>query len=74
MGLMDHFNQPQNKLADIMGAAQRIAGNDPRAALQHMADQGMTCNLPDGRVMPIKDLLTMAEGKTAQQFLSQLGL
>ena len=74
MGLMDHFKQPQSKLDDIVGAAQRIAGNDPRAALQRMADQGMTCNLPDGRVMLIKDLLTMAEGKTAQQFLSQLGL
>lgn len=74
MGLMDHFKQPQNKLDDIVGAAQRIAGNDPRAALQRMADQGMTCNLPDGRVMSIKDLLAMAEGKTAQQFLSQLGL
>lgn len=74
MGLMDKFNRQPSAKPDILGVAKGIVGNDPRAALQRMADSGMTCNLPDGRTMPISELLSMAEGKSAQQFLSSLGL
>lgn len=74
MGLMDQFRQPQNRLSEVLRTAQQIGGNDPKAVLQHMADQGMTCNLPNGKVVPIKDMLTMAEGSTPQQLLSRLGL
>ena len=76
MGLMDQFRQqPQRSAAsDLLGMARGIVGNDPRSTLQRMADSGMTCNLPDGRTMPVSQLLTMAEGKSAQQLLSSLGL
>ena len=39
-----------------------------------MANDGMTCTLPNGKVMQINELMQIAEGKTPQQFLSQLGL
>lgn len=58
----------------MLMAARQLAGNDPRAALQRMADSGMTCNLPDGRTLPVSDLLSMAEGKTPQELLSALGI
>lgn len=74
MGLMDKFNRQPSARPDILGVAKGIVGNDPRAALQLMADSGMTCNLPDGRTMPISDLMSMAEGKTPQQLLSALGI
>lgn len=77
MGFKDQFqqNQPrQNKLLDMLGFARGIAGNDPKAALQRMANDGMTCTLPNGKVMQINELMQIAEGKTPQQFLSQLGL
>ena len=78
MGLMDQFrHQPQqqgSQLSNMLMAAKQFAGNDPRSALQRMADSGVTCNLPDGRTMPVSDLLSMAEGKTPQQLLSALGI
>lgn len=78
MGFLNQFKQqPQqqsNPLYGMINTARQLAGNDPRAALQRMADNGVTCNLPDGRVMPVSDLLSMAEGKTAQQLLDQLGI
>lgn len=76
MGFMDRFKQPQQSSQPIgmLSAAQKIVGNDPRAALKVMADSGMTCNLPNGKTMSVNDLLSMAEGKTAQQLLDQLGI
>lgn len=74
MGLMDQFRPQGSQLGSILGMAQGIVGNDPRAALQRMAANGVTCNLPDGRVVPVSDLLSMAEGKSAQQLLSELGI
>ena len=58
----------------MLDAARQIVGNDPRKALNQMAENGMTCTLPDGRVMPVSNLVSMAEGKTPQQFLQQLGI
>lgn len=72
MGLMDQFRQPSKP--DILGMARGIVGDDPRAALQRLADSGVTCNLPDGRVMPVADLMAMADGKTPTQLLKALGL
>lgn len=43
MGLMDKFNRQPSVRPDILGVAKGIVGNDPRAALQRMADSGMTC-------------------------------
>ncbi len=78
MGFLNQFKQqPQqqaNPLPSVLETARQLAGNDPRAALQRMASSGMTCNLPDGRVMSVSDLMKMAEGKTAQQLLDQLGI
>jgi hypothetical protein len=75
MGLMQQFSQPQNSgPMDVIGMARGIAGNDPRGLVQRLADSGVTCNLPDGRVMSVRDLAAMAEGKTPQQLLSALGL
>ncbi len=76
MGLMSQFNQQQqpNRLTEMIGIAKQLAGNDPRAVIQRMADSGMTYNLPDGRTMTVAELARMAEGKTPQQLLSQLGI
>lgn len=78
MGLMDQFRPQQQQpssLSDLFAAARQTVGNnDPRPFLKRISDSGMTCNLPDGRVMRVSDLVSMAEGKTPQQFLSQLGL
>ena len=82
MGFLNQFKQqpqqqPQqqaNPLPNILETARQLVGNDPRAALQQMANSGMTCNLPNGRVMSVSDLMKMAEGKTAQQLLDQLGI
>lgn len=76
MGFMSQFNSSRqdNRLSQLMGMARNLAGNDPKATLQTMANNGITCNLPDGRTMSISELLTMAEGKTPQQLLEQLGL
>jgi hypothetical protein len=72
---MDQFKpKTGQRPSDILGAAKSIVGNDPRAALQRMAASGMTCNLPDGRTVPIADLIKLADGSTPQQFLSKLGL
>ena len=77
MGFMSQFKQQQpqrSSLSDLISTAKQIVGNDPNAALQHMIDNGMTCNLPDGRVMSVAQLASMANGKTPQQFLQQLGM
>lgn len=76
MAFMDQFRQSpqQGGLSDIIGMARKLAGNDPRSALQQMSASGMTCRLPDGRTMPISSLVSMAEGKSAQQLLDSLGL
>ena len=76
MGFMNQFNrQPQgSSVASLLSAAQQAAGNDPRAFLQTLADNGATVNLPNGKSMAVGDLMQMAEGKSAQQFLAQLGL
>lgn len=78
MAFMDQFSQqPQqsaSRLSEILGLARGMAGNDPRAALQRMSAMGITCNLPDGRTMPVSELMRAAEGKTPQQLLSYLGI
>lgn len=79
MGFMDNlrqqqFQQPmqQAQVPDLLQQAKNIVGNDPRAALTKMQDNGATVNLPNGKVVPVKDLVSMAEGKTAIQFLTEL--
>lgn len=76
MGFMSQFGQqPQqqvNNPLNMLSAAQKIVGNDPRAALQQMADNGMTCNLPNGSTVSVADLMKAAEGKTAAQFLAEI--
>ena len=79
MGFMDNlrqrqFQQPmqQAQMPDLLQQAKNIVGNDPRAALAKMQDNGATVNLPNGKVVPVKDLVSMAEGKTAIQFLTEL--
>ena len=75
MGLMDQFRQPQNsRLSEIMSLAQQAANGNPRAFVQQLADSGATCNLPNVKVMSVRDLAIMAEGKTPQQLLSELDL
>lgn len=75
MGLMDQFRQPQNsRLSEVMGLARQVTNGNPRAFVQQLADSGATCTLPNGKVMSVKDLASMAEGKTPQQLLSELGL
>lgn len=76
MGFMSQFNQQQqpSRLAEMVGVARQLAGNDPHAVVQRMAESGMTCSLPDGRTMTVAELARMAEGKTPQQLLSQLGI
>lgn len=79
MGFMDNlrqqqFRQPmqQAQMPDLLQQAKNIVGNDPRVALAKMQDNGATVNLPNGKVVPVKDLVSMAEGKTAIQFLTEL--
>ena len=79
MGFMDNlrqrqFQQPmqQTQVPDLLQQAKNIVGNDPRAALAKMQDNGAIVNLPNGKVIPVKDLVSMAEGKTAIQFLTEL--
>lgn len=79
MGFMDNlrrqqFQQPmqQTQVPDLLQQAKNIVGNDPRVALAKMQDNGATVNLPNGKVVPVKDLVSMAEGKTAIQFLTDL--
>ena len=80
MGFMDQFRQTQPQQIqqpDIIGLANRarqIGGSDPLAAVKQMADSGVTCNLPNGRMMSVKDMLSLAQGKTTRQFLMDLGL
>lgn len=62
----------QAQVPDLLQQAKNIVGNDPRAALAKMQDNGATVNLPNGKVVPVKDLVSMAEGKTAVQFLTEL--
>lgn len=62
----------QAQMPDLLQQAKNIVGNDPRAALAKMQDNGTTVNLPNGKVVPVKDLVSMAEGKTAIQFLTEL--
>lgn len=78
---MDRFNQqrqtpaqPSNRLADALSLAQKAANGDPRGFIDQLIQNNQTVTLPDGRSMYVKDLASMAEGKTAQQLLSQLGL
>lgn len=72
---MDQFRpQRGNSLSDMVGVARGIVGNDPHAALRRMSDSGMTCTLPDGRVMPVSELARMAEGRSATQLLEALGI
>lgn len=77
MGFMDQFKPNPTRHSspsDVLGVARQLVGDNPRAALQRMAASGMTCNLPDGRTMPISTLMEMARNSTPQQFLSKLGL
>ena len=77
MGLMEQFSKTPRKpsgLAGILSEARRLGGDDPRAAVQRLADSGATVTLPDGRRMPVSELAAMAEGKTAMQLLIELGV
>lgn len=76
MGFMDQFNQTaqQANFSNLMSQARQIAGSNPLAAVQQMANNGVTCNLPNGRVVSVKEMVAMAQGKSAQQFLQDLGL
>ena len=75
MGFMDQFKQTQQpNIASLISQAKQIGGNDPLAAVQQMADNGITCNLPNGNVMAVSDMLALAKGKTPQQFLKDIGL
>lgn len=75
MGLMDQFRQPQNsRLSEIVQLARNAANGNPRSFVQQLADSGATCNLPNGKVITVKELASMAEGKTPQQLLSELGI
>lgn len=78
MGFMDQFRKQEptqaSRLSEVIGLAQGIAGNDPRGLVERLAASGATCNLPNGKVIPVSTLASMAEGKTAQQLLSQLGI
>jgi hypothetical protein len=58
----------------LLNQAKQIGGDNPLAAVQKMADSGITCNLPNGRTVSVKDMLEMSQGKSLQQFLSDLGL
>lgn len=57
-----------------MSLAQKVANGNPRGFIDQLIQTNQTVTLPDGRSMYVKDLASMAEGKTAQQLLSQLGL
>ena len=72
MGFMDRFNQQPPQQMDLLQRAKQIVGNDPRAALAKMQDNGATVNLPNGKTYSVKQLVSMAEGKTAAQFLTEL--
>ena len=77
MGFRDQFRPAQSlrsRLLGLIGAARGMAGNDPRAALRRLEQSGATCTLPDGRVIEVGELVRMAEGKTPQQLLEELGL
>lgn len=81
MGFMDQFrqcqpNQSQQQstpnLSNLLQQARQIVGDDPRAALSKMQDNGTMVNLPNGKVLPVKDVVAMADGKSAMQFLTEL--
>lgn len=57
---------------DLLQQAKQIVGNDPRAALAKMQDSGAMINLPNGKTLSVKEAISMAEGKTAAQFLAEL--
>lgn len=70
MGFMDNFRQrPQT---DLVSQARQMVGDDPRAALANMQANGSVVNLPNGKVLPVSEVVKMAEGKTAMQFLTEL--
>lgn len=79
MGFMDQFKQQpqqtqqqQPDLSSLLQQAKQMVGNDPRAALAKMQDNGAVVNLPNGKSMSVGELVKMAEGKTALQFLTEL--
>lgn len=79
MGFMDKLKQQQPQqaqstpnLSNLLQQAKQIVGNDPRAALSKMEDNGTMINLPNGKVLPVGDVVAMAEGKSAMQFLTEL--
>ena len=79
MGFMDRLNQQQRRqqvqspnLSNLLQQAKQIVGNDPHVALAKMQTEGATVNLPNGKVIPVQDVVKMAEGKSALQFLTEL--
>ena len=75
MGLMNQYRQkqtPKSKLAEAIMTARGMG--DPKTAIRRLADSGATCTLPDGRVMSVRDIAAMAEGKSAIELLSLLGI
>ena len=75
MGFMDRLRQcnpQQSQPMDLLQQAKQIVGNDPHAAIAKMQDNGSMVTLPNGKVVSVSNLVKMAEGKTAAQFLTEL--
>lgn len=71
MGFMDNFRQSQPQ-TDLLAQARQMVGDDPHAALANMQANGAVVNLPNGKTLPVSEVVKMAEGKTAMQFLAEL--
>lgn len=79
MGFLSQFRKQQQEprddsMAQMLDIARQIAGNNPQAAVQRMANSGVSCTLPNGRMVLVSDLVNLANGCTPQQFLDKLGL
>lgn len=79
MAFMNQFGQQPmptraGSVFDLLSRVKAVGGNDPLSAVQRMASDGVMCSLPDGRMIPVSDMLSMAQGKSAQQLLQDLGI
>lgn len=75
MGFLSQFSsQPQQSAGDVISQARQLAeaNGGADAALRHLAESGMTCTLPSGKVMSVKEILDMGKGKTTRQLISEL--
>lgn len=77
MGFMNQFRQQQqssNDLSSLFSQAKSLADESggAQAAIQKLIDNGATCTMPSGKVIPVSQIVSMAQGKTVNQLIEQL--